>query len=45
LRSDNAESEKQRRKDLVRAAGRAAVEETLLAPSGGISLSTALSLS
>ena len=43
LRSDDAESEKQRRKDLVRAAGRAAVEETLLAPSGGISQSKALS--
>ena len=45
LRSEDAESEKQRRKDLVRAAGRAAVEETLLAPSSGISQSKALSLS
>ena len=45
LRSEDAESEKQRRKDLVRAAGRAAVEETLLAPSGSISQSKARSLS
>lgn len=45
LPSDNAESEKQRRKDLVRAAGRAAVEQTLLAPSGGTSQSKALLLS